>query len=55
MEFNYIKPSEDEIFKNLPKQNKKQTNVSDPMQTSGYANLEDIMKTQGKKKWWLTN
>ena len=50
MEFNYIKPNEDEIFKNLPKQSKKQAQVSDPMQSSGYANLEDIMKSQQKKK-----
>ena len=46
---NYIKSSEDEIFKNLPKQAKKQA----PGPTSFYANLEDIMMDQGpkKKKW----
>ena len=55
MNFDYIKAQEDEIFKNLPKQGKKQDKVRDPMQLSGYANLEDIMKAQdnlkgGKKK-----
>lgn len=42
----YIQQSQDEIFKNLPKQQKKV--VADP--TSFYANLENIMMEQGKKK-----
>ena len=40
MNFDYIRATEDEIFKKLPKQTKK-VPTNGPV---GYANLEDIMK-----------
>ena len=49
MNFNYIKPSEDEIFKKLPKQGAKKT-VDTSNVGGGYANLEDIMNAQTKKR-----
>ena len=47
MNFNYIKPTEDEIFKKLPKQSQKK---ADTTGAGGYANLEDIMKEQVKRR-----
>ena len=46
--FNYIKPTEDEIFKN-PAPKKAPPKKQEP--ESMYANLEDIMKEQTKKKF----
>ena len=49
MDFSYIKQNEDEIFKKLPKQKAAAKGpISDPMASTGYANLDDIFKEQGK-------